>query len=217
MVKVKICGNQSVRDINNSQRADALGFIVSTPSSDRNVTEKLARKLVRKAPPFLSSVLVTKESNPQRLRKLSEEIEPDYIQLHSPLSPGRIRDIRERVSERTGLITLLSVGEAKNKLKSRAKKLANSPADGIVLDSKVEGKTGGTGQVHDWELSREIRDHVHPFPVILAGGLRPENVVEAIKKVNPYCVDAATGVEKDGRKSSRKIESFLGEVRTIET
>ncbi|KAF5029823.1 N-(5'-phosphoribosyl)anthranilate isomerase [anaerobic digester metagenome] len=84
--------------------------------------------------------------------------------------------------------------------------------DSILLDSGIAGKTGGTGYVHDWDLSRRIADETE-LPLILAGGLKPENVQEAIRIVSPYAVDAASGVEILGKKDAVKIRSFIEEVR----
>ncbi len=161
--------------------------------------------------------MVTTEVNPARLRELTETVKPDYLQLHSELDPARIEEIAGVLRNRTRIISLLSIDGSPEKLKDRAVDLARSPLKALLLDSKVEGQTGGTGKIHDWEISRDIRDAVHPFPVILAGGLDPQNVGEAIRQVKPYAVDVATGVEEDGEKSEQKVERFLEEVKSSET
>ena len=85
-------------------------------------------------------------------------------------------------------------------------------ADAILLDSMVEGTLGGTGKVHDWQVSAEIAASLK-VPVILAGGLHPGNVTQAIEKVRPYAVDVSSGTETEGRKDPAKISSFLQAVR----
>ncbi len=219
MVKIKVCGNQNQSDLNSVTGADAVGFIVSTPRSGRNLSPGAAARLVNLVPPFTNSVLVTTETGPEKLAGLASEVGPDYLQLHSELAPSRIEEIRESVPGYHGLIALLSVEvEGKRKdLFSRARSLSNSSADAILLDSKSGGRAGGTGKTHDWEASRMIRDAVHPFPVILAGGLKPGNVREAVEKVRPYAVDAASGLEASGDKSSEKTGKFIKEVKKSET
>ncbi|MDM7912045.1 MAG: phosphoribosylanthranilate isomerase, partial [Methanotrichaceae archaeon] len=86
-------------------------------------------------------------------------------------------------------------------------------ADAVLLDTVVNGKLGGTGAVHDWDRSAEIVRSLK-VPVILAGGLNPRNVAEAIKKVRPYAVDASSGLETGGKKDQEKIRSFIREVRS---
>ncbi|MCF7889897.1 phosphoribosylanthranilate isomerase [Candidatus Bipolaricaulota bacterium] len=216
MVKVKICGNQTSNDLRVSTGADAVGFIVATPKSPRNIELKRAARLAKETPPFTSSVLVTKEGKPEVLRKLSAKVKPDYLQLHSTLTSDRINEIARSIPNNTGLISLVTVEGNPEELKNRAHELANSPVDAVLLDSKSEGRAGGTGQVHDWDISRAIRDTVHPAPVILAGGLEPENVGKAIGEVRPYAVDVATGVEKDEDKSDQKVERFMKEVNKSE-
>ena len=85
-------------------------------------------------------------------------------------------------------------------------------ADAILLDSMVDGTLGGTGMVHDWLVSAEIAASLK-VPVILAGGLYPGNVAEAIEKVKPYAVDVSSGTETDGHKDPARVRSFLQAVR----
>jgi phosphoribosylanthranilate isomerase len=82
--------------------------------------------------------------------------------------------------------------------------------DTILLDSIVKGRVGGTGVTHDWNLSLKIKKIIHPFPLILAGGLNSENVKRAIDYVQPFAVDVSSGVEKTpGKKDRKKIFSFI--------
>ncbi len=86
--------------------------------------------------------------------------------------------------------------------------------DAILLDTFVPGKHGGTGMIHDWEASRRICRDMQPRRLILAGGLRPTNVQEAIRVVRPYAVDVSTGVESSpGVKSAEKMRDFIERVR----
>ncbi|MBS3813700.1 phosphoribosylanthranilate isomerase [Candidatus Bipolaricaulota bacterium] len=216
MVRVKICGNRTVNDLNVVRGADAVGFIVATPESPRNIAVDRAVKLTEEVPPFVSTVAVTTEPRVKALEKLTRSVKPDYLQLHSNLSPGRIEEISGCLPDRTGMIALLSVASGDNRAIERAEGLAGSPAAAIIMDSEVAGRTGGTGEVHDWKTSRRVRDFLHPFPVFLAGGLRPENVKRAVREVRPYAIDVATGVEEGGVKSAEKVRSLINEVNSIE-
>jgi phosphoribosylanthranilate isomerase len=96
-------------------------------------------------------------------------------------------------------------------------KLDNLKAfDAILLDSFIKGQYGGTGKTHDWTLSRQIREAVAPTPVVLAGGLNPENVKEAILSVQPYAVDVASGVElRPAAKDHGKVRAFIENAKQI--
>lgn len=215
MVKVKICGNKSKDGVEATSGADAVGFIVSAPESSREISPGLAARLVDDTAPFTSTVAVTTESDPKELKPLAEQVKPDLLQVHVPLSPNRLEEIKEEIPHPTDLITLLPVAGKEATLLDRARDLAGSAAEALLLDSKSGESTGGTGETHDWRVSAKIRNALHPFPVILAGGLAPDNVGKAIRQVRPYGVDVASGVEIDGKKSNRKIEEFLQEVRKI--
>jgi phosphoribosylanthranilate isomerase len=88
--------------------------------------------------------------------------------------------------------------------------------DAILLDSFSKNQYGGTGKVHDWKLSRKIKEAIVPIPVILAGGLTPDNIKEAILSVKPYAVDVASGIEiNPGIKDHKKIRAFIETAKLI--
>jgi phosphoribosylanthranilate isomerase len=217
MVKVKICGNQSKDNVDVASGADAAGFIVSTPESSREISPGLASRLADDTAPFTSTVAVTTESDPDELRRLVKKVKPDSLQVHTQLQPNQLRKIKNETPETTDLITLLPVAGKEGEVLEKARNLAGSAADALLLDSKSGESTGGTGETHDWSVSAKIRHALHPFPVILAGGLAPDNVGKAIRQVRPYGVDVASGVEDDGQRSNQKVKRFLEEVRKIET
>ena len=89
--------------------------------------------------------------------------------------------------------------------------------EAILMDSPIPGRYGGTGKTHDWELSRRVRDAIHPKPLILAGGLTSENVEEAIRIVKPYAVDVSSGVESHpGLKDRSKVFEFIKRAKEVE-
>lgn len=206
-VKVKICGITREEDlaIAVAAGADAVGFIVNVDSSPRNLTLEKAENLIRKVPIFVDSVAVTVVNDINLLTKIYEKLKPDVLQIHGEnLSDASI--IREKIRD-THLIKALHM-KTDNVIKDAME--ASKSFNAILLDSYVPGKYGGTGVVHDLEMSKQVKQAIEPKPLILAGGLTPENVKDAIQIVQPYAVDVSTGVESRlGIKDSRKVFEFI--------
>jgi phosphoribosylanthranilate isomerase len=225
--RIKICGIRSPEDIELAALygADAVGFITEVPvESPRKLDSDTAASLVSEVPRCLDSVLVIMPENSSRALELIEKVRPDIVQIHSKLPFSELEIIKEKTD--IPIIMTLSIppqdevsGEsAENSilvfdLLERVSMLEEaSVVDSILLDTGKAGKPGGTGCVHDWTLSRRIAQETR-LPLILAGGLKPENVQEAIRAVSPYAVDTASGVEACGKKDAVKIKSFIEEVR----
>jgi phosphoribosylanthranilate isomerase len=225
--RIKICGIRSPEEIELAAfyGADAVGFITEVPvESPRKLDSDTAASLVSRVPRCLDSVLVIMPENSARALELIEKVRPDIVQIHSMLPLSELEIIKEKTD--IPIIKTLSVPAQDETSRD---KIDNSTlifdlleqvslleetavADSILLDTGKSGKTGGTGCVHDWNLSRRIADETR-IPLILAGGLMPENVQEAIRTVSPYAVDTASGVETCGKKDALKIKSFIEEVR----
>jgi phosphoribosylanthranilate isomerase len=225
--RIKICGIRSPEEIELAAfyGADAVGFITEVPvESPRKLDSDTAASLVSRVPRCLDSVLVIMPENYAMALELIEKVRPDIVQIHSMLPLSELEIIKEKTD--IPIIKTLSVPAQDETSRD---KIDNSTlifdlleqvslleetavADSILLDTGKSGKTGGTGCVHDWNLSRRIADETR-IPLILAGGLRPENVQEAIRTVSPYAVDTASGVETCGKKDALKIKSFIEEVR----
>ncbi|HIH74247.1 MAG TPA: phosphoribosylanthranilate isomerase [Methanosarcina sp.] len=221
--RIKICGICSPEDIELAALygADAVGFITEVPvESPRKLDSDTSADLISKVPRCLDSVMVIMPENSSRALELIEKVRPDVVQIHSNLSPVELEIIREKTD--IPIIKTLSVpaGMGASKVQSLVKRLLeevrelekSGVVDSVLLDSGIAGKTGGTGCIHDWDLSRRIAEETE-LPLILAGGLKPENVQEAIKVVSPYAVDTASGVETLGKKDAAKIRNFIEEVR----
>lgn len=225
--RIKICGIRSHEEIELAALygADAVGFITEVPvESPRKLDSDTAASLVSEVPRCLDSVLVIMPENSSRALELIEKVRPDIVQIHSLLPLSELEIIKEKTD--IPIIMTLSIpaqdevsGEsAENSilvfdLLERVSMLEEaSVVDSILLDTGKAGKPGGTGCVHDWTLSRRIAQETR-LPLILAGGLKPENVQEAIRAVSPYAVDTASGVEVCGKKDAVKIKSFIEEVR----
>jgi phosphoribosylanthranilate isomerase len=209
-IKVKICGLTRKEDLlfSSSAGADAVG-IVNVPSSKRFVTLEDAEKLFDLVPPFISKVLVASPENVEHAKKM-EDVGIDYIQLHGHQEKNFIKELRAKLS--VGLIKQVAVtGEETIELCREY----SDYVDAILLDTQTKTCLGGTGKTHDWNISERIVKEVKK-PIILAGGLNPNNVMEAIKKVNPYAVDVASGVETmPGIKDHRKIAEFIRKAKSL--
>jgi len=221
--RVKICGIRSPEDMELAALygADAVGFITEVPvESPRKLDSDTAAALISKVPKYLDSVMVIMPETSACALDLIEKVRPDIVQIHSNLPLIELEAIKEKAD--IPIIKTLSVpaGRGASKLQNLVKRLLeevreleeSGAVDSVLLDSGVAGKTGGTGCVHDWDLSRRIAEETE-LPLILAGGLKPENVQEAIRAVSPYAVDTASGVETSGKKDAVKIRKFIEEVR----
>lgn len=221
--KVKICGMRRAEDIDMAVRcgADAVGFITEVPvQTPRKIDAATASRLVSHVPPFVDSVLVIMPDNASHALELIGQVHPDAIQIHNDLGTEDIGIIRDGVKgSRQRIIKTLTVpanvdGVARSLL-AQIEELSDAGlVDAILLDSAKAGMSGGTGLTHDWSVSREIVEN-SDIPIILAGGLKPENVRCAVDEVRPFAVDTASGVETDGKKDPAKVCRFIKEVRCI--
>lgn len=213
-VKVKICGITRVEDlyVSSSAGADFVGFIVDVPSSPRNLAIEEAGDLIKSAPSSVMKVVVTVFKSVRRLLEIYDMLKPDLMQVHAiPLEPKQVREVAMKVP----IIRAVNLSEG---ISLKDILLGAEVFRAVLVDSHFPGKYGGTGVTHDWSVSRRIRDLIYPKPFILAGGLRPENVCEAILSVKPFAVDVSSGVEsKPGVKDKQKIISFIREVRRVES
>lgn len=209
MVRVKVCGHTREEDVVASIDAgvDAVGVISDVPvDTPREVDVRTARTLLADLPPFVSGVLVTMAEDPADVITLVEAVSPDALQLHAGLGVEAIG----RVQDALDVPVIVAAGvEDVDRIES-----VDRVSDAILLDSRGESGAGGTGRTHDWNRAREIRTTVDS-PVVLAGGLTPENVAEAVEAVEPYAVDVASGVESvGGVKDHRNVGRFVDRSRT---
>jgi phosphoribosylanthranilate isomerase len=208
LTRVKICGLMSRSDLSSaiSAGADAVGFIVEIDDSKHCLSADEARNLIKMVPVFTKSVAVVAPRGVEEAVELASRTGADILQVHGSLQSEELAELKGRVHQK--LVAAVAGGSELEKVQSYARS-----ADAVLLDSMVNGKLGGTGTAHDWDQSAEIARSLS-VPMILAGGLNPSNVVEAILKVRPYAVDVSSGAETGGKKDAEKIRSFVRAVRS---
>ena len=199
---IKICGLTSVDEALAAAHCGihAIGM-VAYPRSPRFIPNDLAGRIAVALPPFVTSVVLMVDPTIDEVERLIEHVRPDLLQFHGDEPP----DFCGRFS--VPYIKALRVRPETDLLQYARD---YSGAKGLLVDAYVEGTHGGTGASFDWNLiPREL-----PLPVILAGGLNPQNVTEAIKCVRPWAVDVSSGVEvAKGKKDAALIAAFVRGVK----
>lgn len=197
----KICGITNLEDAHEAIRcgADALGFVFHK-ASPRYLSPAEAGKIIRRLPPFVNMVGVFVNVAVTEIAEIAKKALLDTVQLHGDEDPDFCSEMMEagykvvkavRVRDRESLSSLSQY----------------PMINGILLDSYSREVYGGSGEKFDWSLAREARKYGR---IILAGGLNPENVAEAIREVAPYGVDISSGVEKvPGIKDHEKLRAFF--------
>lgn len=207
MARVKLCGLGTEDDVRAAvdAGADALGFItevdVDTP---REVAPEQARELAASAPPFVTTIAVTIPDTVAEAVEVAQQVAPDALQLYGEFGPEAIREIRKRAH----VDVIVALGADEPEL---AREL-DGAADALLIDSLTEAGAGGSGKTHDWDATRTLREELST-PLVLAGGLVPENVAEAVETVDPFAVDVASGVERTDEPGQKDHDAMYAFVR----
>jgi phosphoribosylanthranilate isomerase len=201
-IRVKVCGITNTDDALGCVAAgvDALGFVFY-PGSPRVVSPERARDIIRRLPPFVTTVGVFVDEDAEHMNGVADYCGLDILQLHGDEAPEVCRAARRRV------VKAFRVG-------TRADfPYAAYPVSAYLLDTFVAGTPGGTGVSYDWSLARPAREFGR---VILAGGLTPDNVADAIARAQPDGLDVGSGVERSpGHKEMEKVQRFVRIVRGV--
>ena len=202
MLRVKICGITRPEDAVAAAEvgADAIG-LVFYPKSRRGVSPEQAEAILAALPPFVTPVALFVNEEVERIRAICQGLGVRTVQLHGDEPPDVARELAP-----LAVIKAFRVGSPDD-----LKALEGYPASAYLLDACVEGKYGGTGRSFDWRLAAAARRHGR---IIVAGGLTPENVAEAVRVARPYGVDASSGVESaPGVKDRAKMAAFVAAAR----
>ncbi len=210
-MRIKFCGTASPADMQCAVAAgcDAVGFImgVTHPSADV-VTPAEAAEMIRRLPPFIEPVAVTHLRDTDGLIRLVRESRCTTLQIQDVVEPAGLDAVRDALP----YVRIVKAVHVMDRTAIATARRYEPYADALILDTRTDEKIGGTGIPHDWNISAEIVAG-SAIPVILAGGLTPENVREAIQIVRPYGVDVHTGVRRDGARCPERTLAFAREAR----
>jgi phosphoribosylanthranilate isomerase len=213
MTWVKICGITNLEDARTAVEAgaDALGFVFY-PKSPRYLDPAAAQRIVAELPRQIEKIGVYVNETPQSVARLAQRLGLTGLQLHLELS--RIQQEPGRLASLNGVKQYLALS-VHTLLRSEVPVQPVPGLDGIFLDSGTPLEPGGTGKVFDWEQSRTLVSRMKPMAkIVIAGGLTPANVREAMRILEPWGVDVASGVEtRPGRKDPQKVRAFITAVR----
>ncbi|MFZ3172196.1 MAG: phosphoribosylanthranilate isomerase [Carboxydocellales bacterium] len=199
MTRVKICG---ITDLTIAlgavaAGADAIGFVFA--ESRRRISPNAAQLIIKNLPPFVTTVGVFVDEALTTLNEIANYCGLDVVQLHGSESPQYCQQVKRPVLKAIRIATAADLEQ-----------MAEYEVRGFLLDTFIPGQLGGTGQTFPWHLAR-AGDKNHP--IIVAGGLTPDNVQQALAQAEPFGVDVSSGVETDGIKDLAKIQKFINRVR----
>ena len=211
--KIKICCINSIAEakLAMSYGASAIGLVGRMPSGPGPIEDDLIKSIAVRIPPPIATFLLTCETSAEQIIDHHKRTFTNTIQLVDELSPGDYNIIREAIPaiKLVQVIHVIDEGSVEEAIK------VSEHADAILLDSgnpKLAIKElGGTGRVHNWKLSRKIKESIQ-IPLFLAGGLNAGNVRQAIDDVQPYGVDVCTGVRTNGNLDESKVKAFFAAI-----
>lgn len=208
MVRIKICGITNEKDalwaVNLG--ADYIGFNFYK-NSPRKISPKLVAQIIGKLPAFTQPVGIFVNEEMKAVKRIAEKCRLNLVQLHGEESPEYCRELQVQ-SARLKIIKAFRIRD-----KESLEGMEKYSVDYYLLDSYVPGIEGGTGEVFNWDMAVEAKQVGKP--VFLAGGLTPDNITQAIEKVNPYGVDVASGVERTPRRKDYDLmREFINRIKT---
>lgn len=206
MIKVKICGIREMEDmlIAIDAGADAIGFVCGFTDSPRDISIERVIELSENAPIFTSCVLVTNGNT--------------LLENFESLKGSRISAVQLYDGSKELALRLKEIGiSVIHPVRSIEKDLSDI-YDAFLVDTFESEKSGGTGKLVDYEFANKVKKLVYPKPIILAGGLTPKNVRQAVKAVKPFAVDVSSGVEMyPGKKDPDKVLAFIKQAKSVRT
>ena len=204
-VKVKICGITNYEDASIAVElgAVALGFIFA--NSPRQITPQKARDIIHALPPFVKTVGIFVNEESAEIKEILHYCGLNLVQLHGDESPDLCHELMPAT------IKALRIKDTSS-IQSSLAYQGNVRA--LLLDTYSKDKAGGTGTTFDWQLAVKIKER--GIPIILAGGLGPSNIDDAVRTVRPYAVDVNSGVEEcPGKKSHKLMKDLMRKVRRM--
>lgn len=208
--RVKICCISSIEEAGLAIKngASAIGLVGNMPSGPGVIDDRLISEIVKSTPPAVSTFLLTSETTAKGIITHYRKVNTTTIQIVDELPKSEYAVLRAELPN-VKLVQVIHVTDG-NSVKKAVE--VSHFVDAVLLDSgnphlQVK-ELGGTGRTHNWELSRKIRTSIG-IPLFLAGGINPDNVKEAIEKVQPFGVDLCSGVRTNGKLDEEKLKAFF--------
>lgn len=214
--KVKICciSSQKEAQLAIELGASALGLVGPMPSGPGIIDNSLIKQIAKNTSQDISTFLLTSETSAQNIIAHYKKVKTTTLQIVDALSSGSYQEIRIALPH----VELVQVIHVINENSVKQAIDAAKHVDYILLDSgnpNLEIKElGGTGKTHNWDLSLKIRKAIDK-PLFLAGGLTPDNVQQAIKRIKPYGLDLCSGVRTNGKLDEKKLKDFFDKVNFL--
>ncbi|MFL6286071.1 MAG: phosphoribosylanthranilate isomerase [Pyrinomonadaceae bacterium] len=212
--RVKVCCIASVEEMRRAVEcgASAVGLVSEMPSGPGIIPEELIAEIAARVPPSVATFLLTCKQDADSIVEQQRRCRVNTLQLCDRVA----RDVHRELRERLPGVSIVQVVHVSGE-ESYEEALGVAPqVDALLLDSGNQTlavkELGGTGRTHDWRVSRSIVEAVSPVPVFLAGGLRPENVAEAVESVRPFGLDVCSGVRTGGRLDAEKLKRFFAHI-----
>jgi phosphoribosylanthranilate isomerase len=211
--RIKVCCIGSIEEAKLAieMGASAIGLVSAMPSGPGVIEEALIAEIAQFVPPPIATFLLTSKQSAEQIIAQQQRLRTNTIQICDHLIDGEYDDLREALPG-ISLVQVIHVGGEESV--KEAVEVA-SKVDALLLDSGNQRlavkELGGTGRIHDWIISRHICEAVRK-PIFLAGGLRPNNVSEAISQVRPFGIDVCSGVRTNGRLDPGKLKAFISAV-----
>ncbi len=208
--RIKICCISSIEEAFTAIEfgASALGLVGKMPSGPGVIPDELIFKIAKSVPPPIATFLLTSETKASDIMKHHILTQTNTIQIVDRISKDTYKELREKLSS-IKLVKVVHVID--NKSVDEAIEVSEF-SDAILLDSGNPNlnvkELGGTGRIHNWKLSRKIKDNIN-IPIFLAGGLNSGNVKQALEEVQPFALDVCSGVRTNGKLDKLKLEMFF--------
>jgi phosphoribosylanthranilate isomerase len=211
--RIKICCINSIEEAKTAIEfgASAIGLVAKMPSGPGPISDDLIKQIAMNVPPPVATFLLTSETSVEMIIKHHQRTNTNTIQIVDSLKAGTYKQLKDALPS----VKIVQVIHVRDEQSVDEAISISEMVDAILLDSgnpdlKIK-ELGGTGKVHNWKLSRQIRDK-SKCPIFLAGGLRPDNVRQAIEEVNPFAVDVCSGVRTNGKLDKQKLTDFFHNV-----
>ncbi len=208
--RIKICCISSIEEARLAIKAgtSALGLVSEMPSGPGVITMETIKQIAAVVPPPIATFLLTSKQDISEIIMQHDYCRTNTIQICDDLKTGTHKELKEALPG-IAIVQVIHVTDEESVAQALA---IQNDVDAILLDSGDQSKQvkelGGTGRTHNWEISRQIREKLD-IPIFLAGGIKPDNIAQAIEQVHPFGIDLCSGVRTDDKLDKIKLEKLF--------